>query len=433
MRKDAKPKAKLSQLSHGIAEEHQLVRGSDIIKETLAGPSIFKDEGPLSIDHVPVDLPHREEKLRFLAQLFRFTLDSPGSMNQRVLLTGNIGTGKTAVSKRFGIDLMKAAKSRKINLRYIHVNCRECRGSLFLILKRVLGEFIPSFPQRGYSSEELLQMLMEILDRENVFAVLALDELDSLIRTEGTVPLYNLTRFQEARLNKPMRLSLIGILRQPEYLKRLDRSTLGTLQQNILEMEPYSIEQLVTILESRVKLSFKEGTVPEESILFIAELASTTGDARYAIELLWRSGKYTDLEGKRELEPEHVRKAVSTVYPTVRGDYVKTLSRQERILLLAAARALESSGAAYATMGEIEEVYRIVCEELREAPRAHTQVWKFVRELSASGIIEAKKSGKGVRGRTTLIGLSATPASAMRKWLELSLGRHGKEIPEPTF
>jgi len=407
-----------------------LGQDSDIIKETLAGSSIFKNEGALSIDYVPINLPHREEKLRFLAQLFRFTLESPGAMNQRVLITGNIGTGKTAVSQRFGIDIMKAAKSRKVNLKYIHVNCRECRGSLFLILKKVLGELVSSFPQRGYSSEELLEMLMEILDKENIFTILALDELESLIRAEGTTPLYNLTRLHEGRLNRPMRLSLICILRQPEYLKRLDSSTLGTLQQNIMEMEPYSVEQLVAIIEARNKLAFREGTVPEESMQFIAELASTTGDARYAIELLWRSGKYADLEAKRELEPEHVRKAVSAVYPTVRGDYVKTLSRLERTILLAVARTLESTGAAYVTMGEIEDVYRVVCEELRETPRAHTQLWKCVRELSASGIIEAKKSGKGVRGRTTLVGLSATPASSMRKWLELSFARRGKDARE---
>jgi cell division control protein 6 len=158
-------------------EEHELSRGSEIIRETLAGPSIFKDEGALSIDYVPISLPHRDEKLKFLAQLFRFTLEKPGSMNQRVLITGNIGTGKTAVSQRFGIDLMKAAKSRKINLKYIHVNCRECRGSLFLVLKKVLGEFVPSFPQRGYSSEELLQMFMDVLDKNNAFVILALEEM----------------------------------------------------------------------------------------------------------------------------------------------------------------------------------------------------------------------------------------------------------------
>lgn len=413
-------------------EENELSRGSEIIKETLAGPSILKDEGALAIDYVPVSLPYRDEKLKFLAQLFRFTLENPGSMNQRVLITGNIGTGKTAVSQRFGIDLMKAAKSRKINLRYIHVNCRESRGSLFLVMKKALGEFVPNFPQRGYSSEELLQMFMAILDKTNTFVILALDELESLIRTEGTTPLYNLTRLHEGRLDKPMRLSLICILRQPEYLKRLDSSTLGTLQQNIIEMEPYSIEQLIGILENRVKLSFKDGSVPDESIRFIAELASTTGDARYGIELLWRSSKYADMETKRQLEPEHIRKAVSIVSPTIRGDYVKALSRQERIVLLAIARALESSGSAYMTMGEIEEVYRIVCEELRETPRAHTQLWKSVRELSATGIIEAKKSGKGVRGRTTLVGLATAPASAMRKWIELSFARQDK-IPGERF
>lgn len=414
-------------------EEHELSRGSEIIRETLAGPSIFKDEGALSIDYVPISLPHRDEKLKFLAQLFRFTLEKPGSMNQKVLITGNIGTGKTAVCQRFGIDLMKVAKSRKINLKYIHVNCRECRGSLFLVLKKVLGEFVPSFPQRGYSSEELLQMFMDILDKNNAFAILGLDETESLIRTEGSGPLYNLTRVHEGRLDKPMRLSLICILRQPEYLKRLDGSTLGTLQQNIIEMEPYSIEQLVAILENRVTLSFREGTVPDESIRFVAELASTTGDARYAIELLWRSAKHADLEAKRQLEPEHIRKAVSSVYPTIRGDYVKTLTRQERIVLLAIARALESSGSAYVTMGEIEEIYRIVCEELREASRAHTQLWKCVRELSASGIIEAKKSGKGVRGRTTMVGLTTASASAMRKWLEFSFTSHGRNSIDRPF
>jgi len=414
-------------------EEDELGRGSEIIKETLDRPSILKNEAALSIDYIPANLPHREEKLRFLAQLFRFTLENPGSMNQKVLITGKIGTGKTAVSQRFGTDLVKIAKSRKINLRYIHVNCRECRGSLFLILKRALAEFVPSFPQRGYSSEELLQMLMDVLDKNNAFVILALDELESLIRAEGGTPLYNLTRIQEGRLDRPMRLSLICILRQPEYLKRLDSSTIGTLQHNIVQMDPYSIEQLTAILEDRVRLSFREGTAPDESIRFIAELASTTGDARYAIELLWRSAKYADAEAKRELEPEHVRKAVSAVYPTIRGDYVKSLSRQERITLLAITRALESSGSAYVTMGEIEKAYRIVCEELRETPRAHTQLWKFVRELSASGIIEAKKSGKGIRGRTTMVGLTMTSASAMRKWLEFSFAGQDKEPRKEFF
>ncbi|MFH0849224.1 MAG: ORC1-type DNA replication protein [archaeon] len=400
---------------------------SEIIRDVLRSPTIFKDEEPLSIDYIPVRLPHRDDKLTFLAHLFRFILEQPGSMNQRVLITGNIGTGKTVVSQRFGIELMRIAKNRRLNLHYIHVNCRESRGSLFLVLKRVVTEFMPNFPQRGYSSEELLQMLMQVLDENNAFVILALDELESLIRTEGTSALYKLTRLQEGRLNKSMRLSLICIMRDVEYLKQLDRSTLGTLQQNVIEMEDYEKDQLASILASRVDLAFKEGTVPYESILYTAELASKRGDARYAIELLWRAGKYTDSESAKQLTPEHVRKAAGAVYPTMRSDFLRTLARQERLILLAVARALESSGSAHVTMGEIEGSYQVICEETKEAPRAHTQVWKYIRELAASGVIEASKSGKGLRGRTTLVGMSFAPASTVRKWLELSIGDSSRD------
>jgi cell division control protein 6 len=69
-------------------------------------------------------------------------------------------------------------------------------------------------------------------------------------------------------------------------------------------------------------------------------------------------------------------------------------------------------------MGEVESVYKVVCEEYRKTPRAHTQLWKYIKDLSTTGMISTKISGKGVKGKTTLIGLTSTPASPMRKWLE---------------
>ena len=409
--------------------------GTKIVEETLSKYSLFKDESPLAIEYVPSRLPHRESQLSFLAQLFRATVEKPGKMNQRVLITGNIGTGKTVVAQRFGSDIMKVARNRSINLRYIHVNCRECRGSLFMVLKKVINEFAVSFPQRGFSSEELLEFFMDLLDDKNGYAILALDEIESLIKAEGSIPLYNLTRLQESRLGKPMRLSLICIIREPEYLQRLDKSTLSTLQQNLIEMGKYSSNQLEDILSDRVELAFKEGAVPLESVKFIADLASTSGDARYSIELLWRAGKYADSESARELTPEHVRKAAGSVYQTFREDFLKTLSRHEKLLLLSISRVLDQSSLAYASMGDVEKSYRVVCEEYRETPRAHTQIWKYVSGLGAAGIISTKKSGKGVRGKTTLVGLASTPASAIMKWLEstLRMSRNiaTKPIPHP--
>lgn len=126
--------------------------------------SVFKDETKLDINYVPYNLPHREPELRLLIEFFSFVLQSPERMAQRVMITGDVGTGKTVLSQRFGANVTREASKRGIGLRYIHVNCREYRGSLFLILQHIVSIFHPNFPRRGYSAEELLRMLMQILD-----------------------------------------------------------------------------------------------------------------------------------------------------------------------------------------------------------------------------------------------------------------------------
>lgn len=253
--------------------------------------SVFKDESKLDINYIPYKLPHREKELRLLMEFFSFLLRFPGKMAQRVMITGDVGAGKTVLSQRFGADIMQEAKKLGVNLRYVHVNCREYRGNLFLIMQHVVSIFHPNFPKRGYSAEELLGILLQILDEENIHVILALDEFESLVEREGSEAVYKLTRMQEIRHNKPQRLSLICILRSLKVIRQLDVSTRSTLQSNIISLENYSKQQLVDILNDRVSLAFEPLTVPEETIDLASELAfSEGGNARFGIELLWRAG-----------------------------------------------------------------------------------------------------------------------------------------------
>jgi len=403
---------------------------SDIVKETLERPTVFKDETPLSLEFIPRNLPHRDDQMRFLTQLFRFSLDSPFSTSQRVLITGDVGTGKTVLAQRFGTDLVKAAKGRKVNLQYVHVNCREAKGSLFMILKRVLTQFEPEFPKRGFAPEELLHTLMDMLDDKNIHLILALDEVEHLIRVEESTPIYNLTRIQEERVGKPIRLSLIFILRELEYLQKLDRSTIDTLQRNIVKLDKYSSRQLIDILQDRVSIAFKENAITDEALELVADVGGQSGDARYAIELLWRAGKYADSEPSKRVLTDHVRKAAGSVYPLLRGEYIAALSSHEKYMLLALARILEESQEAYANMGTVEREYKAVCEEYDDKPRKHTQIWKYARGLGAIGVIAASKSGEGVRGKTTLLGLQNIPASTMREQLEAALAATSRKRPQ---
>jgi cell division control protein 6 len=376
--------------------------------------SIFKDEAKLDINYVPPRLIHREKETSLLREFFSFMLQSPEKMSQRILVAGNVGTGKTALTQRFGADITLEARRRSINLSYVHVNCRQYRGSLFLILHHAVTAFHPNFPIRGFSAEELLRILMQVLDEQNAYLILALDEFESFVEREGTDAIYKLTRLHETRFGKPQRISLICILRNLETIESLDPSTRSTLQSNLIYLEKYSREQLVDIITHRAQLAFKPLTVSEEAINLIAELAySEGGNARLAIELLWRAGKYVDAEKMGVITPEFVRRAAFSIYSFALKSDLNTLSHHERLLLLGIARFFKENERAYATLKEAEQFYEIVCEEFGVQPYTYTQIWKYVQALSNLGMIRKSVASTGPRGRSTLIYLPGISAKEL--------------------
>lgn len=384
--------------------------------------SVFKDETKLDINYVPRRLPHREKEHRLMMEFFNFLLHSPERMTQRVIITGEVGTGKTVLAQRFGANITLEANKRGVNFRYLHVNCREYRGKLFLILQRAVSVFCPNFPKRGYSAEEALETLMQSLDEEDAYMILALDEFDSLVEQEGSEAVYKLTRLQEMRPEKPQRISLISILRNLKSIERLDDSARSTLQRNIIKLERYPKDQLADILNDRIAMAFEPSTVSEDTVDLLAELSvSESGNARFAIELLWRAGKYADAEDLDKVEPECVRRAVSSIIPTVRRSELSSLGFHERLFLLGATRVFKGSQRTYATLSEIEQGYAVVCEEFGEQPHSHTQLWKYVQFFSALGILKAEVAATDGRGRSTRVSLPSVPACELEKELSAAL------------
>ena len=376
---------------------------------------VFIDEVVLDFQYVPRELLHRDEEIRFLTELFKFILDTPYEMSQRVVILGDVGSGKTVMAQRFGLNLMEEAKKRRVKAKYIHVNCREVRGSLFMVIQRALRVFRPTFPDRGYSSNELLDTMMRVLDEDEQQLVLCLDEVDALIEKEGGDAIYNLTRVQEERIEGARRLSIICISKNPEVFKDLDRSTLSTLQRNVIRMSQYTNRQLSDILTSRSELAFKPGAVSPEIIDFVGELASREhGDARYAIDLLWRSGKYSDTAYAKEVLPEHVRKAAATLFPVLKPEEIRRLNRHEQLVLLGIARHFRHSNEPHATTGEVELSYQVVCEEYGEKPRGHTQFWKYLNTLSSLDAVTTKLYASK-KGRTQLVSLDKIPSEELER------------------
>ncbi len=372
--------------------------------------SIFRNESVLVPEYVPSTTPHRADQMKTLEVYFQGVVEHSSRMSQSVLLWGANGTGKTMLSRKLGASLEKKAVLYGNRVKFFHVNCRIDR-SLQAILTKGLRFLGHDHPSRGFGFEELLQSFLDALTEDKVHVVVAFDEVDSLVTSDPS-SLYTITRLREVSRDSQVFSSLL-ISKTLDYLKAVDLSTLSSLQWNEISLTPYSDEQLYDILFSRSQEAFNDGRIEDDSLQLAAEIASIYGDARYALDLIYRAGKMAEMAEAPAVMPEHVRRAKASLPPQFKKEELTYLGRHQRLILMAISNLLKKSDSAYVTIGEVEKSYDALCEDMNVAANHHTQLWNDVNELSRKGIIQTQISGKGMRGRTTMIGLSLVSAEQL--------------------
>ena len=327
---------------------------------------MIHDARVLQPEFVPRDVVHRQHEVNALtAALDPITRGEPA---ETVFIYGPSGTGKTCIAQYTADKLRETV----LDLRYQYVNCWEDH-TRFQTLYRLLEGINQTFDIHRQSTpkDQLLERLRSY-DESPYVAIL--DEVDQL---DDKKLLYDLNRIHG--------LELILIANQEEELySQLDERLTSRLRTaSRIHFDRYGVEELVSILEDRVRWGLQEGVISSPQLEMIADTAA--GDARTAIGILRVAARRATSDELETVPTDLIQDAVSEAKSEIRQKNIEKLTIDQRIL--------------YEIITEHGEIQpNTLYSEYREQvdnPKTNRMVRNYLTKMEQYNLIRAEGENRG--------------------------------------
>ena len=388
--------------------------GSDIFGRLLKSDGLFADREAMRPAYIPSMLLHRDEEINDIASILVTALK--GETPSNVFIYGKTGTGKTAVTKFVGNELLKKGRETGKNINFVYINC-EIVDTQYRLLQNITNHFINEWSERipftGWPTDEVYTKLRQLVDKDGGVTIIILDEIDKL---KGDEALYNLSRIN-THLEKA-KVSIVGISNDLKFTEFLDPRVKSSLGEENMIFPPYDAGELQDILKQRIDIALKPDSIDDDVVPLCSALAAQEhGDARRALDLLRISAELAERSESSKITKRFVRLAQNKIEIDRIIEVVRTLPTQSKQILLAILlqeRHDNKTGATGAiTTGEVYEIYKDLCKKTRTDSLTQRRVADLISELDMLGIITARVISKGRYGRTREINMSSSSKDIM--------------------
>ncbi len=340
-----------------------------------SGNGIIAKEEILMPDYAPPEALHREAELQEIAAAIKPLLKRKKMDN--LFIYGPSGTGKTLCAKLI-LEQLKEQTSKVLS---VYVNCWEYPTQM-AVYSQIHQTMELALPRRGLATDEVFDSILETMKRENVTVLLILDEVDSLAFHREQELLYTLSRANE---KDGILFGIIGISNNIKFLASLDMRIRSSLRFTQMEFKEYTQEQLVSILKERAKLALAAGAWDDSLLQHCARIGCANGgNARLALELLWKSAKHAEKRDAKKIEFADFEAVLEKTTYEKKAKEIKhlsfetsnlSLSEEERLILEILMKGEKTSTQLY------DEFQLKITKTKR-------QIRNYISLLEAKGIIE---------------------------------------------
>jgi cell division control protein 6 len=375
----------------------------------LSHDGFFINREAMRPTYMPDILPHREKEINNLANVLVPALRNETPSN--VFIYGKTGTGKTAVTKLVGKELLEKGKQINKKVNFIYINC-EVVDTHYRVLQNIANHFINEWSERipftGWPTDEVYSKLKKMIEKEGGVIVIILDEVDKL---KGDEALYNLSRINTELTGA--KVSIIGLSNDLKYTEFLDPRVKSSLGEENIIFPPYDAGELQDILKQRVEIAFKPDSIDSDVVPLCSALAAQEhGDARRALDLLRMSAELAERSKSPRITKKHVRLAQNKIEIDRILEVIRTLPTQSKLILLAILlqeqHNKKTSTNAAITTGEVYEIYKNLSKKARIDKISQRRAADLISELDMLGVITARVISKGRYGRTRDIKVSSS-------------------------
>jgi archaeal cell division control protein 6 len=357
-------------------------------------------------------IAHRDEQIETIASIIApvLRLEKPSNL----FIYGKTGTGKTLSVNCIANEIGQIAKTKKLPIKIIYLNCKlkKVVDTEYRLIAQLSREFGRQIPATGLPTDEVYKIFYDIVDRNEKYIILILDEIDQFIKKIGDEVLYNLTRINSELKNS--QISIIGISNNLLFTDNIDPRVKSSLSEEELVFPPYNAMQIKNILKQRVEIGFNEGCVEEGLIEKCAAFAARDhGDARRAIELLRVAGEIAERDNSTHVKIKHLDIAEDKIEKDRIIDVVQTQPKQHQIVMFSIIKLSGKRNESIYT-GEVYNLYKTLCDKIGFRPLTQRRISDIIAEFDMLGLINVKVISKGRYGRTREIFMSM-PENTLEK------------------